>query len=91
MQQTLEQFMAPLLRPLLDLLGEGHFTFVGQQRALNVTIPARGSYSICSYVAAAGLQAQCNEIWIGPWRKCRNLGIPAASRRSRSAAGSSTM
>jgi hypothetical protein len=32
MQQTLEQFIAPLLRPLLDLLSEGHFTFVGQQR-----------------------------------------------------------
>jgi hypothetical protein len=32
MQQTLEQFIAPLLRPILDLLGESHFAFVGEQR-----------------------------------------------------------
>jgi hypothetical protein len=32
MQQTLEDLVAPLLRPILDLLGEGHFAFVGEQR-----------------------------------------------------------
>jgi len=31
-QQMLEQFVTPVLRPILNLLGEGHFAFVGEQR-----------------------------------------------------------
>src|SRR5439155_23687557 len=32
MQETLQQFLAPLLGTFLDLLGQSHFSLVGEQR-----------------------------------------------------------
>jgi hypothetical protein len=47
--------------------------------------PLIASVFSCTSIAWPNNGASCNEIWIGPWRKYKNLGIPAASRRSLSA------